>query len=109
MPIFDYSVVANAVVVVLAAIGAATAILTLVEKVRSVSKPGHERMNRHEEYLARDHDEIANARSDIDELKSENRIQTETLLVMLQHMIDGNDIEALKERRDFMFRYLNER
>ena len=109
MQVFSYEVIVNAITVFFAVIGGLTAVLALREKIIAARKPGKDLLDRHEQYLTSDHEDIEAIKKAIDDLNAENRIQTETHIAILTHMIDGNHVESLRERRDFIQRYLNDK
>lgn len=73
-----------------------------IKAVKDMRKPQTDQAS-----LVMEHDEkLLNDYKDIQELKKEVRIILECLRPMLQHLVDGDDVESLKERLDFLDRYL---
>lgn len=102
MDIIPYEIVANTIVVLLALCGTVVLLVNTWKAIRDIRKPNadHIRMVlEHEEKLSNDYNDIA-------ELKEEMRIVLSTLRPMLQHLIDGNNVDSLQEQLDFLDRYL---
>lgn len=78
------------------------AMKSIMEEAKKPNKETEEKLQSHDEKLAKDHEEI-NA------LKVEQTILLQSQLVMIQHMIDGNGIDGLKEQRDKIQDYLIKR
>lgn len=74
----------------------------IMEEAKKPNKETEDKLQSHDDKLARDHEEI-NA------LKLEQTILLQSQLVMIQHMIDGNGIDGLKEQRDKIQDYLIKR
>lgn len=109
MNIIPYEAVAETFLVILAVVGGITAILTLREKIMLANKPYKDRYERHNASIESNTADIEALKKDIAELKAENRIQTETHLLLLNHILEHNHEDQLREQRDFIYRYLNER
>lgn len=90
------------VMAVLAAMGIANTALTFVEKVKTAKQPHDdhiEMVKQHEEKLLNDYELIR-------EMQAEQRILLQNDLLVMEHIINGNHVEKLKEQRDFIHRYL---
>lgn len=93
-----------AVLLILAAINAGTAIMTFVEKIKAAKKPHDEHLAQvaeHDEKLDRDYKMLK-------EVISRLEILLKGHLLILDHLIQGNHINKLKEHREFIERYLIE-
>lgn len=102
MEVIPYDAVANAVVVFFAFCGAIVLIVNAVKAVKDLRKPSNDHIK-----MVLDHDEkLLNDYEDISELKKEVRIILECLRPMLKHQIDGNSVDVLQEKLDFLDRYL---
>lgn len=102
MDIISYELVANTIVVILAFCGVIVMVSNTVKAMKELHKPREDQTRmvmEHDEKLMHDYD-------DITELKQEMRIILETLLPMLQHLIDGDDVDSLKRQKEFLETYL---
>ena len=89
--------------------GAATVVFNLITKVVAPNKVQNARLDaieirlrEHDEYFKRDLRRF-------EELEDSNRHTQRALLALLAHAIDGNDIDALKEAKRGLERFLIER
>ena len=92
------------IMAVLALVGVANTVLTFVEKIKKAKQPHDdhiEMVNRHEEKLNNDYEIIR-------DMQAEQRILLQNDLLVMEHIIAGNHVDKLKERVDFMHRYLIE-
>lgn len=90
------------VMAVLAVMGIANTALTFAEKVKKAKQPHDdhiEMVQQHEEKLLNDYELIR-------EMQAEQRILLQNDLLIMEHIINGNHVEKLKEQRDFIHRYL---
>lgn len=93
-----------AILLILAAINAGTAIMTFVEKIKAAKKPHDDHVatvQEHGQMLERDWQVLS-------ELKAQIRILLTGHLLILDHIIQGDHIEKLQEHREFIDRYLIE-
>lgn len=93
-----------AVLLILAAINAGTAVMTFIEKFKNAKKP-------HDEHLAQvaEHDEkLDRDYKLLQEVVSRLGILLQGHLLILDHLIQGNHVDKLKEHREFIERYLIE-
>lgn len=74
----------------------------IYDKVENLEKMASKRDDRINEFIDKH-------RNDIRSIKEENVIQTKAIQTLLRHDIDGNDIEALKERYEEINEHLLDR
>lgn len=87
---------------ILALVGVANTVFTFVEKVKSAKKPHDDHIamvEAHEEKLLNDYELIR-------DMQTEQRILLQNDLLIMEHIINGNHVDKLKERVDFIQRYL---
>lgn len=75
------------------------------EEIRNLQEHQKEqdsRMDKFEEYFKKDKDAI-------DNIEAGNKVVQQSILVLMNHAINGNDIDNLKEGRDRLEKYLIER
>ena len=97
-----YNAVANAVVIFFAFCGAVVLAVNAWKAIKDIRKP-------HDDTVAKvlSHDEkLIHDFEDLNEIKEEIRIILECLMPVMTHLIDGNDVENLKSKRDFLETYL---
>lgn len=97
-----YSVLAQAIVVFFAGCGAFVLLVNAYRGLKELRKPHDDTAKtvmEHDEKLIHDYEEIG-------EIKQELRIVLECLMPVMTHLIDGNDVENLKSKRDFLETYL---
>ena len=99
---FDYQTISSAFIVVLAACGSFTLLVNAWKALKEMKKPHDDTVAKvlsHDEKLIHDFNELG-------EIKEEIRIILQCLMPVMTHLIDGNDVENLKEKRDFLETYL---
>ena len=77
----------------------------LYDRFKAAKKPHDEHVKQvkeHEEKLVHDFEMIK-------DMQAQNRILIENDLIVMEHIINGNHIERLKEQRDLIQRYLIEK
>lgn len=102
MDIYSYEVVSNAFMVFVGFLGVVSLILSVIIAWRTFKKPYDERkhqLEEHSEKLDRDWETMQ-------ELKADMRILIQNDIEILDHIVTGNHVEKLKQRRDFIHRYL---
>lgn len=77
----------------------------IYSKIKQAKKP-------HDDHVAqvKEHEEkLNNDYVVLEELKAEMRILLTNDILVMNHIIEGNHVDKLKEQRDFLHRYLIER
>mgnify|MGYP004684378495 FL=1 len=89
--------------------GAGAALGAWLKKAKQPETEREERITRLEETVAR-HDKLfRNDKSRLDEIESGNRVMQMALLALLDHGIDGNNLEQMKQAKEDLQRHLVER
>ena len=94
----------------------ATAVMIFGEKIfgwfKKAKGPHDEHVKQvqsHEEKLTNDFKLLQEIRAEQQNIKTGQQLNTRVLLQILNHIIEGNHVENLRESRDFINRYLVER
>lgn len=93
---------ANAFMVAFAALGVFLTVYNVWKAVRDMKKP-------HDEHLAQveSHDTaIETIQKKLDEIQGEQHMMLDGHILILEHIITGNHIPALKEHKSLVMRYL---
>jgi len=77
--------------------------LDLIKKYKAPANDLRDIVARHTELLAKDNERIKGLE---DQMKETTRIQNRALLQLMNHSLDGNHIDKLKQARDEMEDYL---
>lgn len=102
MEILPYELVANTFMVLFAFTGVFLTIYNAIKAIRDLSKPHTDHIE-----MVKDHEErLKNSEDCMQEIKGGNHILLEAMILLLDHSIYGNHTEDLKERKDFIIRYL---
>lgn len=97
-----YDIVANAFMVLFAALGVFLTVYNVWKAIRDMRKP-------HVDHLAQvaNHDsEIAKNSAKLDEIQGEMHMMLDGHIMILEHIITGNHIDKLKEHKGMVVRYL---
>lgn len=101
---------------ILAVCGAITAVsaavAVILSIIKSITSPDKERDKRLDELeiKVKKHDELlSNDSQRFKEIEEGNRIMQKSMLALLQHGIDGNEIEAMRKAKQDLESYLIER
>ena len=90
----------------------ATAISWLAKGVAKMSDPQRkldERITKMEERLARHDELLGKDKARLEAIEEGNRVTQRAILALLEHGIDGNNVEAMRSAKDELTKYLIER
>lgn len=93
-------------IVLIAIVGLLLIIDKAIDLVKKYKKPGEDlkaTVEEHERLIKSASKEFIDLKTDI---KETNKVQNKALLQIMNHMIDGNHVDKLKESRDDMETYL---
>lgn len=102
MDVIPYEIMANTFMVIFAALGVFLTIYNVIKAARELRKP-------HNDHLAQvsDHDNaIANITAKLNEMQNEQYMMLDGHILILEHLITGNHVAALKDHKDIVMRYL---
>lgn len=102
MEVIPYDIMANTFMVIFAALGVFLTIYNVIKAAKELRKP-------HNEHMAQvsDHDSaIARNTSKLSEIQNELYMILDGHILVLEHLITGNHIPALKDHKDIVMRYL---
>lgn len=97
-----YEIMANAFMVLFAALGLFLTVYNVWKAAREMRRP-------HEEHIAQveSHDSaIAANNAKLDEIQGELHMMLDGHILILEHIISGNHVESLKEHKSMVMRYL---
>lgn len=89
--------------------GAGAALGAWLKKARRPEAEREERISRLEEAVARHDSLFLNDKGRLDEIENGNRVMQMALLALLDHGIDGNNAEQMRQAKDDLQRHLIER
>lgn len=95
--------------VVITGAGAFAIIYSLIQKAKAPNRMQNERLDKHEEWLKKHDALLDNDNKRLKSLEDGNKIIQKALLALLQHGIDGNDIEGMKKVKSELEQYLIDR
>ena len=99
----------GACAVITAAAGAVAVIYNVIVKAKTPNRMQNERLDKHEEWLKKHDAMLDNDNKRLKSLEDGNKIIQKALLALLQHGIDGNDIEGMKRVKDELQQFLIDR
>ena len=95
--------------VITATAGAVAVIYSIIQKAKTPNRMQNERLDKHEEWLKKHDVMLDNDNKRLKSLEDGNKIIQKALLALLQHGIDGNDIEGMKKVKNELQQYLIDR
>ena len=90
------------VMAVLAVIGLGNTVFTFVRNWKDAKKPHDE----HVEMVKKHEEKLNNDWETIHQMQEENHLMLEVNLAVIEHIINGNHVDKLKEKRDKLQEYL---
>jgi len=98
----SFADITTTILIVIAGVTCFNLLVTAYNNLRTIRKPSEElweMVQRHERLLSTDNDRLK-------ELEDSNQLMLKAMLQMIQHDIDGNHTDKLKEIRDEIHGYL---
>ena len=92
--------------VITATAGAIAVIYNIINKAKAPNRMQNERLDKHEEWLKKHDALLDNDNRRLKTLEEGNKIIQKALLALLQHGIDGNDIEGMRKVKDELQEFL---
>lgn len=89
--------------------GAFAVIYALIQKIKSPNRLQNEKLDKHEEWLKKHDALLDNDNRRLKSIEDGNKIIQKALLALLQHGIDGNDIDGMKKVKTELEEYLIDR
>lgn len=99
----------GACAVITATAGAFAVIYAVIVKLRTPNRLQNEKLEKHEEWLKKHDALLDNDNRRLKSIEDGNKIIQKALLALLQHGIDGNDIDGMKKVKTELEEYLIDR
>ena len=90
-------------------IAIANAIITFVGKAKEPENKQDERISALEERMTQAERKLSNDSTRFDDIESGNKIILQSLLALMEHALDGNSVDKLKDTKDALEKYLIEK
>lgn len=99
----------GACAVITATAGAFAVIYGIIAKLRTPNRLQNEKLDKHEEWLKKHDALLDNDNKRLNALEKSSNLTMKALLALLQHGIDGNDVEGMRKVKKELEDYLIDR